>query len=177
MGVSDGTIVVGSPGESGSSTAVGGHQYDTLSQGSGAAYVFSRAATDWEQNEYLKASNTEALDYFGTSVGIEGNVIVVGAPGEDGGEPGVNSDPKSNTKQDSGAAYVYLGNSGVWTLKSYLKAPNPGDFDNFGTTTAIVGNSIAVGAPYEDCLCAVPELTRTHFDDGATDSGAVYVFP
>jgi hypothetical protein len=49
---------------------------------SGAVYVFERAGASWPQRGYLKASNVGAGAGFGTSVGIAGGMLVVGAPGE-----------------------------------------------------------------------------------------------
>jgi len=40
---------------------------------SGAAYVFVRNGTNWSQQAYLKASNTDVLDDFGASVAVSGD--------------------------------------------------------------------------------------------------------
>ena len=46
---------------------------------SGAAYVFTRSGTTWSQQAYLKASNTDAYDWFGYSVAVSGDTVVVSA--------------------------------------------------------------------------------------------------
>ena len=46
---------------------------------SGAVYVFMRDGTSWTQPLYVKASDAVTLDYFGSSVGIDGDTLVVGA--------------------------------------------------------------------------------------------------
>ena len=70
------TLVVGTPYES--SNAVDGESDNSLYH-SGAAYVFTRSAGVWTQQAYLKASNPGDRDGFGTSVGIEGDTLIVGA--------------------------------------------------------------------------------------------------
>jgi len=56
------------------------------------------------QQEYLKASNTGASDFFGGAVAISGDTVVIGAGGEDSAATGVNGNQASNAAADSGAA-------------------------------------------------------------------------
>ena len=44
-----------------------------------SSYVFTRSGSTWSQQAYLKASNTDVEDFFGQSVAIAGNTVVVGA--------------------------------------------------------------------------------------------------
>lgn len=69
---------------------VNGNEGDNSAAFAGAAYVFARFGTDWGQQAYLKASNTQAGDQFGRPVAISGNRIVVAAPIEDSAATGVN---------------------------------------------------------------------------------------
>jgi hypothetical protein len=87
---------------------------------SGVAYVFVREGSTWIQT-YLKASNTEAFDYFGYSLSISENTIVVGAYQEDSNAVGVNGDQSNNGEPESGAAYVFV-REGSWVQQAYLKA-------------------------------------------------------
>ncbi len=98
------------------------------------------------QQAYLKASNTEATDYFGRSVAISGETVVVGAPDEDSSATGVNGDQSNNGTNYSGAAYVFVRNGGEWSQEAYLKASNTGFADHFGNSVAISGDTIVVGA-------------------------------
>ena len=77
--------------------AVVGTRYeDTGGDRAGAAYVFERTGTNsWEFLESLLAPDAQAEDEFGTSVSISGDIVIVGAPGEDTG--GTNA----------GAAYIF----------------------------------------------------------------------
>ena len=142
-------VVVGSPGE-----ANGDSSDDSSDQNkpdSGAAYVFARDGTTWTQDGYLKASNVDEGDQFGFSVALGDGVVAVGAPYEDGEAPGgVNGDESSNSKLNSGAAYVFIKQNGRWSQKSYLKALYPLDLHNFGWSLAISNTSIIIGEPMVD---------------------------
>jgi hypothetical protein len=102
-------IAVGAIGESSSSTGVNGIQLNEGSTNSGAVYVYSRSNTNWAQNAYLKASNTGANDTFGRFVGISGDTLVVGSPGESSNATGVNGDQENELIPASGAVYVFDG--------------------------------------------------------------------
>ena len=77
---------------------------------SGAAYVFTRSGSMWTAGAYVKASNTQAGDEFGSSVALSGNgrMLVVGAHQEDSAARGINGNQADNTGDDSGAAYVFV---------------------------------------------------------------------
>jgi hypothetical protein len=92
--------------------------------GSGAAYVFVRSGTNWVLQAILKASNADPFDYFGSSVAIWGDTIVVGAVGESSNATGVNGNQNNNSADGSGAAYVFVRNGTNWTQQAYLKASN-----------------------------------------------------
>ena len=91
---------------------------------SGAAYVFTRSGTNWSQQAYLKASNTEVDDWFGPSVAISGDTVVVGAYEEDSNATGVNGNQSDNSATNSGAAYVFTRSGTTWSQQAYLKASN-----------------------------------------------------
>ncbi len=109
------TVVVGAYGESSNAVGVNGDHTDNSSPKSGAAYVFKRLGSAWHQEAYLKASNTDPDDFFGLSVAISGDTIVVGAPREDSGANGVNGNQNHNGMSRAGAAYVFVRNAGLLT--------------------------------------------------------------
>ena len=76
---------------------------------SGAVYVFTRTGTTWTQRAYVKASNADAGDEFGSSVALsrDGRTMAVGAHNEDSAAVGVNGNEADNTADDSGAVYVF----------------------------------------------------------------------
>ena len=84
------TVAIGARDEDSNATGVNGNQTDNSASGSGAAYVFVRNGTNWTQQAYLKASNTEMGDQFGRSVAVSGDTVVVGAYLESSGAIGVN---------------------------------------------------------------------------------------
>ncbi len=55
----------------------------------GAAYVFLRQGGSWQQQAYVKASNTRETCYFSGSVAISGDTLVVGSGGETSPAKGV----------------------------------------------------------------------------------------
>src|SRR5260221_292581 len=89
VAISGDTMVIGAPFENSNATGVNGNQTNNSARDSGAAYVFVRDGTNWVQQAYLKPSNTGAGDYFGESVAISGDTMVIGAPLEDSNATGV----------------------------------------------------------------------------------------
>ena len=168
------TIVVGANGERGISTGVNGDQTNNLALDVGAAYVFVRSGTAWSQQAYMKASNSEANDNFGWSVAIAGDTIVVGAYREDSNATGVGGNQADNSAPDAGAAYVFFRSAGLWSQQAYLKASNTGADDQFGTSVAIAGDTIVVGAPGEDSNAT--GVNGDQVNNSATGAGAAYVF-
>ena len=165
------TVVVGAYLEDGSTPGVNG-LVDEGAVNAGAAYVFVRSGTNWSQQAYLKAGQVTADDRFGTSVAIAGDTLVVGAFLEDGSSPGVNG-PVDELAPDSGAAYVFVRSGTTWIQQAYLKASNVTAYDQFGFSVGIAGDTVVVGANYEDSSApgvnAAPVVL-------ASNAGAAYVF-
>ncbi len=135
----------------------------------GAAHVFGRndqgtpadqSDDTWEFQVTLTASNAEETDdRFGTSVAISGGVIVVGASHESSAATGVNGDQDDNSASAAGAAYVFVDANGDGDFadavqQAYLKASNTNAGDAFGRSVAISGDTIVVGAPFDDVINA-----------------------
>lgn len=172
------TLAVGAAYENSNATGVGGDETDYSANSSGAVYVFTRAAGIWEQQAYVKASNTDASDKFGFSVSLsgDGNTLAVGAPDENGNATGVGGDQADNSASNSGAVYVFTRVSGVWAQASYVKASNTNAEDQFGQSVALSGDgsTLAVGAPSEDSNAT--DIGGDQTDNSSRDAGAVYVF-
>lgn len=171
LALSGNTLVVGAPGDESNATGVNGDPLNQLSL-AGAAYVFVLDNGVWTQQAYLKASNTGYLDFFGSAVAIDGDIIVVGAEGEDGSSTTING-PDNNDALESGAAYVYERTGTTWALTATLKAPNAEEGDLFGSSVAVSGNTIVVGAQNED---GSARTVNGAFDNTAALGGAAYVF-
>ncbi|MCG3163162.1 MAG: hypothetical protein JMDDDDMK_04545 [Acidobacteria bacterium] len=138
VGISGETIVVGAPLD------------DDAGSSSGSAYVFVRTGTLWSQQQKLTASDAARDDWFGYSVAISGETIVVGAYFDD--DAGVNS----------GSAYVFVRTGTVWSQQQKLTASDAAASDNFGNAVAISGETVVVGAVLDD--------------DAGSSSGSAYVF-
>ena len=119
VAISGGSIVVGAPG------------YNSTTSG-GRAYVFTKTARGWGQVAEVRGSDTVAGNFFGTSVGISDQTIVVGALVH---------------ASNAGRAYVFTRTATGWHQSAELKPSDtsPGDF--FGDSVAVSGPTVVVGAP------------------------------
>ena len=102
-------------------------------------------------------------DHFGSSVAVDGDTAVIGAPKDDDDDKGVRS----------GSAYVFIKDpgSGEWSQKAKLTGSDGEANDEFGVSVAISGDTIVVGAPYDDA--------NDDDDDSTNDipnPGSAYVF-
>jgi len=174
LAVSGDTVVVGAPLEDSQATGMNGDLTDNSAPNSGAVYVFVRNGTDWTQQAYLKASNTGASDYFGASVALSNDTLVVAAHQEDSGATGVNGNQSNDTAADSGAAYVFVRNGTNWSQQAYLKASNTGANDYFGISVALWGETLLVGAHLEASNATGVNGNQT--SNSASESGAAYLF-
>jgi hypothetical protein len=174
VAISGETLVVGALNEDSSASGIDGDQADDSAADAGAAYIFVRSGGSWSQQAYLKASNAEADDVFGTSVAISGDTVVVGAPGEDSQATGAGGDQADNSAQFAGAAYVFVRSGGRWSQQAYLKASNTGTGDGFGSAVAIAGDTIVVGAFGE--TSGATGVNGDQADNSTPQAGAAYVF-
>ncbi len=185
-------MAAGAPEEDSNATGVdapltggSGTQADNSAANAGAVYTYHR---DPETDQvfpgaYIKASNTGAGDYFGYSLDIHGDTMVVGAPMEDSNATGVNAaltggsgTQEDNSAVDSGAAYVFVRDpqTGIWSQQAYLKASNTGAGDWFGVSVSVHGDTILVGAIYEDSVAT--GVNGDQSDNSSASAGATYVF-
>jgi hypothetical protein len=174
LALSGDTLAVGAVDEDSATRGVNGNQDDDSATSSGAVYVFRRNDATWQQEAYLKASNTTALDAFGVSLALSGNTLAVGSHEEDSVARGVNGDQDDDSASNSGAVYVFRRTGTAWQQEAYLKASNTGAQDHFGISMALSGDTLAVGAYLEDS--AARGVDGDQEDDAAQGSGAVYVF-
>jgi hypothetical protein len=106
----------------------------------GAVYVFERDAggtfNGWGQVQKIMASDPTGVDYFGRSVFVSGDTIVVGAPYKN---------------SNLGAAYVFERDvGGDWLQVGIITAPDPVELACFGRSVFISGDTLVVGAPGEN---------------------------
>src|SRR5690349_21573884 len=76
------------------------------------------------QQAYLKASDTRPYDYFGSSVAVSGDTVVIGT--DDIGP---------------GAVYIFARSGTNWVQQAYLTAPYPENNGEFGKPVAVSGDT------------------------------------
>ncbi|MHC5113354.1 MAG: FG-GAP repeat protein [Planctomycetota bacterium] len=132
---------------------VGAPEDDDAGSSSGAAYAYRFDGAEWAQEQKLTASDADSGDDYGFSVAVSGETIVVGSPRDD-----------TLAGSRAGSVYVYVFDGGTlqWVEQDQLFANDAAADDRFGTSVAIDGDTIVVGA--------------TQDDDGLPNAGAGYVF-
>ena len=183
VAISGDTLVVGAARESSSQTTITNSSTasaDNSASEAGAAYVFVRSGSTWSQQAYLKAPNAEAGDYFGISVAISGDTLVVGARLEGSNQTTITNGSTAsadNSASTAGAAYVFVRSGSSWSQQAYLKAPNAEADDHFGTSVAISGDTIVVGANLEDSnQTTITNGSSASVNNSVSNAGAAYVF-
>ena len=142
-----------------------GTGFDDRAFDAGAVYVY-RYDEDagWRLEAYLKASNAQAEDRFGSAVALQGDRLAVGALLEDGSEDDL---------RDAGAVYLFEREGTRWVERTVLRASNAGAFDHFGEALSFSGDALLVGAPLVDG----GGLGVDAEDEGeGNDRGAAYLF-
>jgi len=132
---------------SGNVVAVGAFGDDDNGNGSGSAYLFN--ATTGAQLFKLLPNDGAVGDFFGATIGIDGDLVVVGARNHD-----------YSGAINGGAAYVFNATTGLQVAK--LVASDYRATDLFGMSVAIAGGIAVVGSPQDDDL--------------GSKSGSVYLF-
>ena len=126
---------------------------------SGAAYIFQRSGSTWNQIAKLIAPDRSHNDVFGYSVSISGDYAIVGKPFDD------------HTGSNYGSAYIFYRNQAgpnKWGQVAKLVATTDGGAsdggtnDFFGSSVSISGDYAIVGAPNDD--------------DNGSDSGSAYIY-
>jgi hypothetical protein len=124
----------------------------------GGAYVFRRtdpATAAWELTAILTAGDGAVGDRFGSSVDISADSVLIGAPFRDQG--GI---------ADQGAGYVFRRTdpqTDTWEETALLTASDGAVNDRFGSSVALNGSDLIVGAPLRD-------------QGGVFNQGGAYVF-
>jgi nucleoside-specific outer membrane channel protein Tsx len=132
---------------SGTTAVVGADEHADFA---GRVYVFTKSATGWKQAAELNGSDTVANDSFGYSVAISGTTAVVGANGY---------------AESAGRAYVFTKTASGWKQTAELKGSDTVAPDQFGTSVAISGTTVEVGAP-----------TYAELNEKLDHAGRAYVF-
>ncbi|HEV2826313.1 MAG TPA: FG-GAP repeat protein [Pyrinomonadaceae bacterium] len=135
----------------GNVAVVGAPKDQGAGYGTGAAYVFEKTTSGWQLQQKLTAPDSSSYSFFGTSVAIDGDRIVVGAYGD------------QNAGIYAGAAYVFVRAGSQWTPEQKLTGSENSFADSFGISVAIKGDRIICGA-----------FGNSDFNQG--EVGSAYVF-
>jgi hypothetical protein len=146
---------------SGDTAVIGAPFDDDLGFFSGSAYVFVRTSLTWSEQAKLVASDGAPIDTFGTSVSLDRDTVVIGAPWDD------------DRGQSSGSAYVFVRAGATWTEQAKLTASDGVDSAAFGTSVSFHDGTTVIGAPGDimGCLWCTPEELI-----GSSPKGSAYVF-
>jgi len=103
------TLAAGSQLENGGSKGINGDQTNKSAEDSGTVYLFSRSGTIWIQAAYIKASNAEAYDEFGSAMALnrDGTILAAGARGEASAAKGMDGNQSDNSAPGAGAVYIF----------------------------------------------------------------------
>ena len=156
VAISENYVIVGAPYED--------EYVNGLSSSSnkGSAYIYKKGETVWMDEQKIVGNSVSDGDNFGWSVGISEDYAIIGSPRE-----GVSSN--GGILIEAGSAYIFRKfSSGTWTQMQRINAVDKGAGDEFGTSVAISGDYVIVGAMYED-----------HNATGGanlTSAGSAYIF-
>ena len=130
--------------------AIGANFDEDNGANSGAVYIFERGGAQWVETAKLLAGDGAEGDFFGTSLALSGDRLVVGANNKD-----------TDVGVDVGAAYVFEFDGAQW-VETRLAPSDGAAFDRFGKSVAISENRVVAGA--------------VDHDANGPESGAAYVF-
>ncbi|MGE0762764.1 MAG: Calx-beta domain-containing protein [Bdellovibrionales bacterium] len=177
------TVVVGAPYESADTSSVlngtGGSSSNGRSR-TGAAYVYKRTGGTWVQEAYLKGATTDVDDFFGDTVAIHEDTIVVSSYGEGSSSSTIvngTGGSSNNSHSNGGAAYVFKRTGNTWVREAYLKAGTPKDSSYFGEAVSIHGDTILVTALSDSSgVSGVLNGTGGSTDTSVSSAGSAYIF-
>ena len=146
--------------------------------GAGAVYFFERnegGSEQWGLTQRLVSDDVAEGDRFGQTLALQGDVLAVGAPGDDDINP--STAPGFNSVDASGSVYIFernAGGLGQWGQVGKLVASNGDIFENFGYSLSLSSNILAVGQWREEKQAGsggnAPSVRS------GTDSGTAYLF-
>lgn len=171
---SDGTVIAIGAFNEASDSEINGNESDNSASGAGAAYLFYKSQAGWQQEDYIKAVNSDASDRFGSDVQLSSNgkALIVGSPNESSSSQGLDGDVQLNDASTAGAVYLFTDVEGTWQQTEYIKSRNTDAGDGFGSAIAISGdgNTLIVGAKDE-------ASDGSDFNDNSSSgSGAAYIY-
>lgn len=104
----------------------------------GSAYVFIRSNSMWTQQAKVSPNDLLPLAFFGSSISLEGETMLVGAPGQT---------DVVMANQQIGTAYVFTRNGTAWSQQGKLDPSDGALKDAFGFSVDLSGDTALIGAP------------------------------
>jgi hypothetical protein len=137
---------------SGNYAVVGAYNEDEDARGrktknnSGSAYVFKRDGSgNWSQVVKIVSSDRADTDYFGKSVSISGEKLIIGAFSESEDASG------NNSMNSAGSAYIFeLNGRGEWKQAQKIVASDRDATDRFGHSVAMSNDRVIVSASRDE---------------------------
>jgi hypothetical protein len=126
--------------EDGNTAFIGVPGRDTSGYTAGSVYVFEFEEGQWLQKQKLIASDAAHGDHFGHSLAVSGEILVVGAYGDDGAEP-------NDLYCNSGSAYIFNNDGTNWIERTKLELSDGRCRNQFGWAIDIFDDTVVVGAP------------------------------
>lgn len=121
--------------------AVGAYGDDVSGFNAGSVSIFRRDSDGgWLNHSTLRAQDGEGNDFFGRAVAIEGDRMLVGAPGDD------------DRAQNAGAVYVFEWNGVSWDEADKVFVPGAAAHANVGEALALDGTRFVVSVPHDDTM-------------------------
>ncbi len=133
---------------SGDRIVVGSYKDDDNGTDSGSIYIYDWDGSQWNETK-ITASGGAASDWFGESVSVSGDRIVVGSYWDD------------DNGYSSGSAYIYDWDGSQWN-ETKITASDGAASDNFGQSVSVSGDRIVIGSPFDE--------------DNGVDGGSVYIY-
>jgi hypothetical protein len=153
------SVLRGDAGHFGSSVAldgnwavIGAYEGDTnIVSGAGTAYVFANTDANWvERQKLFDANDPCGGDDFGWAVAIKNDTILASCVND------------SVNGKKAGAVFEFVRTGSTWVQSDRLTAGDTDTNDKFGSSLALSGRHIIIGAPY-------------NFNDG-NSTGSAYIF-
>ena len=128
----------------------------SISSETNTVYVFEKSTSGtWDEIDQLNIEALSPTANFGKAISVDGDIMAIGAPG-----PVISR--RNPQAAEIGAVYIFSKRNDSWVQTAQLLGRLTGD--GFGSTIVIEGNSIFVGAPYEENTGVVYEFSKTSED-------------
>lgn len=125
----------------------------------GTVYVYKRSGSrKWAQQATVVSSTPGVGDYFGSSLALQGNTLVVGSS---------MLNPYTQGSKGGGKVEVFTRSGSSWIFRTALEPEGLRSGDGYGSAVALYSNWVVAGAPFSD-----PDLGAGR----VTGAGSAYVF-